>query len=64
MRFDLPAAPSGGDRALADAVLRVAGPTLADDATMLVIDWHGRHGQLRRGSRGADQSRAREPLPG
>ena len=31
-----------------DAVLEVAGPTLADDATLLIIDWHGRHGRERR----------------
>jgi serine phosphatase RsbU (regulator of sigma subunit) len=30
-------------RYLADAVLGVAGPKLADDATILVLDWHGQH---------------------
>jgi len=25
----------------------VAGPELADDATLLVLDWHGRHGRER-----------------
>jgi serine phosphatase RsbU (regulator of sigma subunit) len=56
--------PREATRALADAVLRTAGPTLADDATMLIIDWYGRHGRLRQGTWGADQSRASEPLPG
>lgn len=28
-------------RSLADAVIGVAGPQLADDATILVLDWHG-----------------------
>jgi serine phosphatase RsbU (regulator of sigma subunit) len=41
-------------RALADAVLEVAGPVLADDATLLVIDWHGRHGRPRNSRAGAD----------
>jgi serine phosphatase RsbU (regulator of sigma subunit) len=56
--------PREATRALADAVLRVAGPTLADDATLLIIDWYGRHGQLRRSSAGADPARASGPLPG
>ena len=29
---------------LADNVLAVAGPVLADGATLLVLDWHGGHG--------------------
>jgi serine phosphatase RsbU (regulator of sigma subunit) len=33
--------PRETTRYLADAVLGVAGPELADDATILVIDWHG-----------------------
>ncbi|WP_239086206.1 PP2C family protein-serine/threonine phosphatase [Catellatospora methionotrophica] len=45
-------------RVLADAVLRVAGPTLSDDATLLIIDWYGSHGRLRSSSAGADTSRA------
>lgn len=32
-------------RHLADAVLGVAGPQLADDATILVLDWHGQDEQ-------------------
>jgi serine phosphatase RsbU (regulator of sigma subunit) len=43
-------------RSLADAVLEVAGPVLADDATLLIIDWHGNHGRARRTRAGADLS--------
>jgi hypothetical protein len=32
----------------------VAGPTLPDDATLQIIDWHGDHGRPRRTSAGAD----------
>ncbi|GAA3207967.1 PP2C family protein-serine/threonine phosphatase [Dactylosporangium siamense] len=56
--------PREAARALADAVLGVAGPTLADDATLLIIDWYGGHGRLRRSSAGADLARASAPLPG
>jgi hypothetical protein len=42
----------------------VAGPTLADDATILIIDWYGRHEQLRRTSAGADPARTSRPMPG
>lgn len=49
-------------RALADAVLAVAGPTLADDATLLIVDWYGEHGQPRRSSAGADPARASPAL--
>jgi serine phosphatase RsbU (regulator of sigma subunit) len=41
-------------RRLADLVLEVTGPTLADDATLLVLDWHGHHGRDRRTVAGAD----------
>jgi serine phosphatase RsbU (regulator of sigma subunit) len=53
--------PREATRALADAVLRVAGPILADDATVLIIDWYGRHEQLRHSSAGADPARASRP---
>jgi serine phosphatase RsbU (regulator of sigma subunit) len=46
--------PREAVRALADAVLAVAGPTLPDDATLLIIDWHGGHGRPRRSRAGAD----------
>jgi serine phosphatase RsbU (regulator of sigma subunit) len=61
-KLDLPAQvgsvsglhPREAVRALADAVLEVAGPVLADDATLLIIDWHGRHGAARNSRFGAD----------
>jgi serine phosphatase RsbU (regulator of sigma subunit) len=47
-------------RVLGDLVLAVAGPagTLPDDACLLVLDWHGGHGDTRRTSGGADPRRA------
>ena len=51
-------------RVLADAVLEVAGPALADDATLLIVDWYGDHGQVRRAGAGADRGRASPPLSG
>ncbi|MEU4559471.1 PP2C family protein-serine/threonine phosphatase [Actinoplanes sp. NPDC023936] len=50
--------PREAARALADGVLAVAGPTLEDDATLMIIDWHGHHGRPRRSSAGADVSAA------
>jgi serine phosphatase RsbU (regulator of sigma subunit) len=55
--------PREATRALADAVLRVAGPILADDATVLIMDWYGRHEDLRHTRAGADPARASGPLP-
>lgn len=55
--------PREAVRALADAVLEVSGPTLADDATLLILDWHGGHSVDRRTSAGADQARASTALP-
>lgn len=55
--------PREAVRALADAVLDVAGPTLADDATLLIIDWHGRHGRPRNTSAGADLAHASSADP-
>lgn len=55
--------PREAVRALADAVLEVGGPTLADDATLLIIDWYGGHGTDRRSSAGADLERASVALP-
>ncbi|MFI7080388.1 PP2C family protein-serine/threonine phosphatase [Micromonospora sp. NPDC049903] len=68
--LDLPAVlPTLGDlhpreavRALADAVLQVAGHTLADDATLLVLDWYGGHKRGRVASAGADSERASAAL--
>ena len=50
--------PREATRRLADAVLEVAGPQLADDATMLVLDWHGQHKRERDSRAGADRSDA------
>jgi serine phosphatase RsbU (regulator of sigma subunit) len=50
--------PRETTRRLADRVLQVTGPTLADDATLLVLDWHGHHGRERIATAGADTSRA------
>ncbi|WP_426507334.1 PP2C family protein-serine/threonine phosphatase [Dactylosporangium sp. McL0621] len=54
--------PREATRALGDAVLQVAGPTLADDATIMIIDWYGGHGQLRHSTAGAEPARASAPL--
>jgi len=50
--------PREAVRGLADALLDLAGPTLADDATLLIIDWHDRHGRPRTTSAGADLAHA------
>jgi serine phosphatase RsbU (regulator of sigma subunit) len=55
--------PREAVRALADAVLAVAGPTLADDATLLILDWYGGHGQPRHSTAGADRARASKARP-
>ncbi|WP_089156166.1 PP2C family protein-serine/threonine phosphatase [Micromonospora sp. NBS 11-29] len=54
--------PREAVRALADAVLDVSGPVLADDATLLILDWHDGHSEERRTSAGADQTRASAAL--
>jgi serine phosphatase RsbU (regulator of sigma subunit) len=48
-------------RVLGDLVLEVAGPALLDDACLLVLDWHGGHGDTRDISAGADLHRASTP---
>ena len=45
-------------RVLGDLVVEVAGPTLRDDACLLVLDWHGGHGHTRHTTAGADPHRA------
>ncbi|GIJ23559.1 PP2C family protein-serine/threonine phosphatase [Micromonospora lutea] len=55
--------PREAVRALADAVLEVSGPTLADDATLFILDWHDGHNEDRRTNAGADQERASAALP-
>ena len=46
--------PRETTRRLADLVLKATGPTLADDATLLILDWHGHHGRDRDSVAGAD----------
>ncbi len=46
--------PREAVRYLADAVVAVGGPVLPDDATLLVLDWHGGHTNPRRSRAGAD----------
>jgi serine phosphatase RsbU (regulator of sigma subunit) len=58
--------PRETTRRLADNVLAVTGPVLADDATLLVLDWHGHHdqeGDDRDTVAGADSERASDGLP-
>jgi serine phosphatase RsbU (regulator of sigma subunit) len=55
--------PRETTRRLADLVLQVTGPTLADDATLLVLDWHGHHGRDRNTVAGADAGGAETPPP-
>ncbi|WP_101524494.1 PP2C family protein-serine/threonine phosphatase [Nocardioides houyundeii] len=49
-------------RALADSALVAAGHALEDDATVLVLDWHGSHDETRDVVSGADPTRASEAL--
>jgi serine phosphatase RsbU (regulator of sigma subunit) len=49
-------------RALADAALEATGHALKDDATVLCLDWHGRHDRDRRSVSGADPARASDAL--
>jgi serine phosphatase RsbU (regulator of sigma subunit) len=46
--------PREATRALADLVIAASGGVLADDAALLVLDWHGHHGEPRRTVAGAD----------
>jgi serine phosphatase RsbU (regulator of sigma subunit) len=50
-------------RVLGDLVLEVAGPVLPDDACLLVLDWHGGHGDTRQTAAGAEAHRASKPHP-
>ncbi len=58
----LPLHPREAVRTLADLVLQHCGQTLADDATVMVLDWHGGHGTPRRTTAGAEQWRASADL--
>lgn len=68
--LDLPAAieetralhPREAVRALADSALEATGHALSDDATVLCLDWHGRHDHDRRTVSGADPVRASNDL--
>jgi serine phosphatase RsbU (regulator of sigma subunit) len=53
--------PREAVRDLADRVLAVTDGVLADDATVLCLDWQGGHGRDRRTVHGADRA---EPHPG
>lgn len=46
--------PREATRELADLVLVASGGSLADDAALLVLDWHAGHGQPRHSVAGAD----------
>jgi len=46
--------PREATRGLADLVIEASGGELADDAALLVLDWHGDHGRPRRTVAGAD----------
>lgn len=46
--------PRETTRRLADDVLEITGAALADDATLLVLDWHGEHARTRVSHAGAD----------
>jgi len=52
--------PREATRTLADLVIAASGGVLADDAALLVLDWHGLHGKPRRTVAGADAG----PPPG
>ena len=49
--------PRETTRRLTEMVVRLTGPNLADDATVMVLDWHGGHGGPRRTKAGAEQWR-------
>ena len=49
-------------RAMADKALEAAGHELADDATVLCLDWHGHHDHDRSPIAGADPDRASNPV--
>lgn len=54
--------PREAVRALADGVLEAVGHALGDDATVLCLDWHGRHDLDRDAKSGADRERASDAL--
>jgi serine phosphatase RsbU (regulator of sigma subunit) len=54
--------PREAVRAMADKALEAAGHELADDATVLCLDWHGSHEHTRSSVAGADPERASAPM--
>ncbi|HYN66709.1 MAG TPA: PP2C family protein-serine/threonine phosphatase [Ornithinibacter sp.] len=54
--------PREAARGLADIVLRATGHDLRDDATILLLDWHGAHDRERLAVSGADPLRASDAL--
>jgi len=46
--------PREATRALADSAVKVSGGELADDATLMLLDWHGDHSMERATDAGAD----------
>ena len=55
--------PREATRALTDRLLQLCGPTLGDDATVLLLDWYGHHGQPRVTSEGAAPMHASPSTP-
>ena len=49
-------------RRLADSALEATGHALLDDATVLCLDWHGMHDEVREAVAGAEPARASAPL--
>lgn len=54
--------PREAVRQLADSLLSATGHDLKDDATVLLLDWHGEHERQRKTLSGADPIRASDPL--
>jgi len=54
--------PREAARRLADLVLRATGDDLRDDATIMLLDWHGAHERERFAVSGADPKRASDAL--
>ena len=63
IRETMPLHPREAVRGLADSVLRATGHDLEDDATVMLLEWHGGHERGRSAEAGADPIRASDPLP-
>lgn len=55
--------PREATRLLTDLVVQLSGGSLTDDATLLIVDWHGGHGDSRQTSAGANHERTSPWLP-